>query len=458
MTFPEEFIKRITSQETIDPASLLDALSAPPPVSIRLNPYKWKLKPAGAQQVSWCSDGWYLEKRPSFTLDPLFQAGCYYPQEASSMFTGEVFRQLADERKDLRVLDLCGAPGGKSTHISSLLGDRGVLISNEVIRQRAGVLASNITKWGIPNTIVTCDDPVSFSFLGSYFDIIIVDAPCSGEGMFRDEIARNEWSTANTQLCSERQRRIVMDIWPALKPGGYLVYSTCTFNPAENEENIKWMSEQAGARSLRLDISGFTGIREIACNNVTGYGFHPGRINGDGFFISVLRKDDGPESAPRKINGRRDQRAVRNDSFSKLLNSEVPFIMSEGENHFAIPVRQDEFSLLKSGLNIVKRGTLLGQVKGNDLVPDHELAVSLLVNYNAIPSVELDYTSALAFLRRDNITLNEVPAGWVIAKYRGTGIGLFKNIGKRINNYFPVGLRVRMEAGKGEETIIRWED
>ncbi len=258
--FPERFIQRIQSQKYINADGLLKALQEPAPVSIRINPSKWNLKPLNSDPVPWCTTGFYLEKRPSYTLDPLFHSGCYYPQEASGMFIEQVFRQVVNTGQYIRVLDLCGAPGGKSTHLSSLIGIHGLIVANEVIKTRAAVLAENIIKWGGVNTIVTQNDPSAFSGLQGFFDVILVDAPCSGEGMFRDVVAINEWSEENTLHCSERQRRILSDVWPSLKDNGILIYSTCTFNPGENEENIRWMVKRNLAVTIELEISELEGV------------------------------------------------------------------------------------------------------------------------------------------------------------------------------------------------------
>jgi 16S rRNA C967 or C1407 C5-methylase (RsmB/RsmF family) len=271
--FPQKFIGRIRRQEYIDTEDLLKALEEPSPVSIRINPSKWNKMPANSESVSWCSSGFYLEGRPSYTLDPLFHSGCYYPQEASGMFIEQIFKQVIEHKEYLRVLDLCGAPGGKSTHLSSLIGSRGLLVANEVIRSRAYVLAENLAKWGKTNAIVTQNDPSAFSQLKDFFDIILVDAPCSGEGMFRDAVAVNEWSEENTAHCSARQKRILSDVWPSLKGNGILIYSTCTFNPGENEENIKWLTAKHKAATVEINISDFNRITEIDYLGIKGYGF-----------------------------------------------------------------------------------------------------------------------------------------------------------------------------------------
>ncbi len=218
--FPEKFKQRIFTQTYLDAEQLLNALGEPSPVSIRTNPSKWQMKPLDSEPVSWCKNGYYLPFRPAYTLDPLFHSGCYYPQEASSMFLEQAILQAGVSNENIRILDLCGAPGGKSTHLSELIGPTGFLVSNEVIRSRASVLAETITKFGLGNSLVTSNDPSKFGRMAGFFDIILVDAPCSGEGMFRNNTAVAEWSEENAFHCSERQKRILMDIWPGLKENG----------------------------------------------------------------------------------------------------------------------------------------------------------------------------------------------------------------------------------------------
>jgi 16S rRNA C967 or C1407 C5-methylase (RsmB/RsmF family)/NOL1/NOP2/fmu family ribosome biogenesis protein len=459
MIFPEDFVERIKSQAGIESSVLLQALKEPSPVSIRINRARWNMEPAVSIRVPWCPDGWYLTKRPSFTLDPLFHSGCYYPQEASGMFVGEAYRQVMGGRTDIRVLDLCGAPGGKSTHLSSLIGKSGMLIANEVIRSRASILAGSVTRWGKGNTIVTNSDPAAFSRMEGYFDLILVDAPCSGEGMFRDEVALREWSLSNTALCSERQKRIVMDVWPSLKKGGYMIYSTCTFNPAENEENIRWLIDTCQGESVRIDIREFKGIREIDYKGIKGYGFYPGKVSGEGFFLSVIRKDEGSAASGLGRSGQSAKKVMKEDRSvaQKLLKMEVPLILREKEDVFAVPVMAEEYTMLRQKLNIVKKGTLLYQVKRDDIIPSHELALSELLSADAFPVVGLEYRNAISFLRKENLMLKDLPEGWVIAGYRGINLGFIKNIRSRINNYFPVGWRIRMPAEREVADIIEWK-
>ena len=283
--FPPEFVNGLTETLGAERAErLLSALSAEPAVSVRVNPFKMTLAslrahfgPLAGDPVPWApEEGLYLTGRPSFTFDPLFHAGAYYVQEASSMYVGRLFEQALAQlgrRAGLRVLDLCAAPGGKTTQLLSHLDERSMLVANEVVPARATVLAENVARWGCANVAVTSSDPSAFAALKDCFDVAVVDAPCSGEGMFRkDPRAVAEWSPDTVRLCVARQRRILADMWPSLRAGGFLIYSTCTFNPHENEENVDWMCQTLGGESLSLRH------------------FYPGEDRGEGFFAALIRK------------------------------------------------------------------------------------------------------------------------------------------------------------------------
>ena len=457
--FPEEFIKRIRTQEYINADALLHALEEPSPVSIRLNPSKWNKKPENSEPVPWCETGYYLDKRPSYTLDPLFNSGCYYPQEASGMFLEQVYRQKISKHENIRILDLCAAPGGKSTHISSLIGKDGLLVSNEVIRSRASILTENLSKWGISNKVVTQSDPSAFRKLTGYFDVVIVDAPCSGEGMFRDEVARREWSENNSQHCSERQKRILMDIWPALKEDGILIYTTCTFNPDENEHNIKWLTGKQKAETENLNIQSFKDIKEIEYQGITGYGFYPDRIRGEGLFLSVIRKLERTGGEPGKSMKSKFQKAGMEDlkTAGRWTTFSEESFTRMGDEICKLPIPISEFGYLASNLRIVMPGTNIFSVRNKDYLPLHELALSDGLKKEAFPVIELDYENAIAYLRRENITPQDVPAGWFITAYSGIPLGFAKNIGSRMNNYYPVNRRIRMnKLSPGSAEIIKW--
>jgi 16S rRNA C967 or C1407 C5-methylase (RsmB/RsmF family)/NOL1/NOP2/fmu family ribosome biogenesis protein len=457
--FPQEFTKRLKSQKYIDDEALLKALEEPSPVSIRINPAKWEKRPSDSDIVPWCRNGYYLHNRPSFTLDPLFHSGCYYPQEASSMFLEQVIRQTSVLSGNLRVLDLCAAPGGKSTHLSDFIGTDSLLVANEAIRSRAAILAETVTKWGLGNTIVTQNDPAAFGNLPGFFDVIIVDAPCSGEGMFRGETAVREWSVGNTVHCSERQRRILMDVWPALKENGILVYSTCTFNPGENEENIKWLIGKKEAECIQLDISDYNGITEIDFEGIFGYGFYPDKVRGEGFFMSAIRKTNQHEKAQSKSHKKTELTPDKTDV--EVANRWTHFsynrIIKWGDELFAVPCNMDNYLEIYRKLKIVKAGTKVFVVKNKKYLPSHELALSLKLKTNVFPANEINLSEALKFMRRDNFMLHDAVMGWNIVTYKGINLGFVNNIGNRVNNYFPVEWRIRMDLPEaGKENLIDW--
>jgi 16S rRNA C967 or C1407 C5-methylase (RsmB/RsmF family)/NOL1/NOP2/fmu family ribosome biogenesis protein len=456
---PEGFIRRIHDQKYIDAEALMKALEESSPVSIRINPSKWQKKPSHSEPVPWCNNGYYLENRPSYTLDPLFHSGCFYPQEASSMFLEQVIRQTSVLSGNLRVLDLCAAPGGKSTHLSDIIGPDNLLVANEAVRSRAVILAETVTKWGSGNTLVTQNDPAAFGKLSGYFDIVVVDAPCSGEGMFRGETAINEWSVGNTVHCSERQKRILMDVWPALKENGILVYSTCTFNPGENEENIRWFIGKKEAKCIQMDLSDFKGIMEIDFEGIFGYGFYPDRIRGEGFFISAIRKTCQQEMTKPKIKRKTELQPDKNDLevATRWAHFSKDRIFKWGDELFAIPCSMDDYLHLYRNLKIVKAGTKVFVVKNKSYLPSHELALSLQLKTDAFPRNEINLSEALSFMRRDNFILQNGIKGWNIVTCNNINLGFVKNIGNRVNNYFPVEWRIRMNLPEpGKENIIIW--
>lgn len=452
---PEQFLRRISTQQYIDAPLLVRALGQPSPVSIRVNSRKWDHPVAGYDKVPWEPNGFYLPVRPQFTPDPLFHAGVYYPQEASSMFTGEAFRQVTEGMKALRVLDLCGAPGGKSTHLATIIGNNGLLVANEVIRARAAVLAENVTKWGTGNVIVTQNDPSDFAALPGFFDVIVVDAPCSGEGMFSNTAAVREWSELNARLCSERQRRIVMDVWPSLKTGGAMIYSTCTFNPAENEENISWFRDRTDAVSMPLDMKGNSDIIPLRNGEIEGYGFHPGKVRGDGFFIAVLRKtaSEPPGRQSTKTSALKPPSKMT-DRVQHLITIEPERLLMSGDRVMALACNRQLFSYINDRLTVIKSGTLVGEFRNEDFIPAHDLAMSVRQAEGVWPVYEATYEEALAFLRLDHFTISGMPRGRLLILYRGVPLGFVNNLGNRFNNGYPQGWRIRMERQSGFSAIL----
>lgn len=446
----EEAMRQLLGEEYVD---FREALLGEPAVSIRLNKSKCTATPSYAP-VPWATDSYYLPERPSFTFDPLFHAGSYYVQEASSMFVEQAVKQHLQEARV--ALDLCAAPGGKSTLLRSLLPEDCVLISNEVMRPRAQVLAENITKWGHPRCFVTSNYPTDFTPLGEIFDLILVDAPCSGEGMFRkDEVAVTEWSPENVEVCWKRQRDILTDIWPTLRPGGLLIYSTCTFNTQEDEENVRWMMNELGAELLPIDTDPAWSITPSLMPNVPhAYRFLPGRTRGEGFFLAVVRKGEGASvaDAPRNAKSKKKEKkgkqpaiAVPTECKQWLADSSSYTYKVIGTEVVALPCDMEPlYAVLSEQLYLIKAGITLAELKGRDTLPTHDLAMSTALHPEAFASCELSYAEALRYLRREAITLPaDTPRGFVLVTYRDVPLGFVKNLGNRANNLYPNEWRIR---------------
>ena len=419
-------------------------------VSVRLNPFKGLAGPEGTP-VPWSPYGRILQERPVFTLDPLFHAGCYYVQDSSAMFVGYLFRKLltgctplrgsqppetsgcagplpqpsaagpsllrsrgrlrfpeaaavsAAPQPVIRVLDLCAAPGGKTTDLAASLreayGDAFVLVANEVMKARVGVLNDNVARWGDPNVVVTSVDPAAFAQLEGWFDIIVADVPCSGEGMFRkDARTREEWSPAVVDLCAARQKRILADVWPALRQGGWLLYSTCTYEAAENDDTLAWAAAELGGEILPPeDIFAEYGVRRTP----HGHLLEAGVVPGEGQWAGALRK-----TAPQRTAPKADISALRP---------------------------------LRSGLR--KGGT-----KGRDFIPDPDYALSIKFDSKDYPAVDVDRQTALRFLHRDALVLPQAAPGYHVITYLGHPLGFVKNIGPRCNNLLPKGRRILMNV------------
>lgn len=396
--------------------------------------------PFPLSKVPWCSTGYYLESRPSFTFDPLFHAGCYYVQEASSMFLEQALKQTADLSKSLKILDLCAAPGGKSTHIQSLISTDSLLVSNEVIRSRTNILKDNIIKWGCENVVVTNNDPKDFSKLENYFDVIVVDAPCSGSGLFRKEPeAINEWSEANVQHCSQRQQRILADVWPALKQGGVLIYSTCSYSKQEDEDIAGWLQQEVKAQYCPLQINTDWGI--IDCGN--GYRFWPDKVKGEGFFISCFKKTEGADFSQLKPKKKIEQLSRSEiDIVGKWVKTAGKMFVKNQQTVYAWPQTYfNDYSLLLNQLRVTYSGVLVGELMRDKLVPDHALAMNGIAS-NEISRAELNYEQAISYLQRKDLVVNETGKGWQLVTYHGYPLGWVNLLPNRINNYYPKELRI----------------
>ena len=460
MNLPENFVSYTENLLGKEPFSLLsDALLTEPPVSVRLNALKSD-EPAGLEQVPWCERGFYLPQRLPFTFDPLFHAGCYYVQEASSMFLWQAVRQYVQE--PVVALDLCAAPGGKSTLLLDALPEESLLVANEPIGNRASVLRENIVKWGRQNVVVTNSYPKDFSSLSAMFDLIVADVPCSGEGMFRkDPHAREEWSVEAVAHCQARQRDIIRDVWQALKPGGLLIYSTCTFNVEENEKNIAWICQEMGAESLSLTTEPSWGVESAlwAGSREEVFRFLAHRTRGEGFFLSVLRKtDEEVETMPW-----RSKRMSAKDKWPKQLaqwlrGQEDLQIDShrnaDGTTQYrAFPRRYAPLlERMKRGLHVILAGGELAEERNGKLKPSHGLAMSCSLAKGIFPEASLTYQDAIAYLRGETIELHdEIPKGMVLLTYQGHSIGFANQLGQRANNMYPQAWRIKSTHLPAEE-------
>jgi NOL1/NOP2/sun family putative RNA methylase len=441
---PLDFLDRMRQQLGPEADQLFRALETEPVVSIRLNDKKDVLTfPCDTEEVPWHIDGYYLTERISFTTDPLFHSGCYYVQEASSMFVQQVLDQYVDPNSI--VLDLCAAPGGKSTLISQYLGEEGLLISNEVVRQRLFVLSENIQKWGNGNTVVTHNNAEDFGErTPNLFDCILVDAPCSGEGMFRkDPDSRNEWSLKNVKMCAERQRSILMDVWEALKPGGILIYSTCTFNQEEDEDNAQWIAECLGADILPVHYDPTWGIEE----GFPGYHFYPHKAKGEGFYLCALRKHIEPFSAYKPRDPKRQ--VFCNTDFVNTLYTWVQhperWALRQNDRFMtAYPAKYKALiDNLYETLTCVLTGFGIGEERGKGVVPQHSLSMLKDFKRNAFPNVDLHLEQALNYLRNEALAADNVPMGTIVLTYEDVPLGFAKNVGNRLNNQYPNEWRIR---------------
>ena len=445
MNLPADFERALTHHLGPDEYKrLAEALSLPAPTSVRLNTKKAQITELpffpDIESVPWCREGFYLPERPSFTLDPLFHAGCYYVQEASSMYLSHVLKQYVKE--PVVALDLCAAPGGKSTLALSELPEGSLLIANEVVRQRANILAENIIKWGNPHCIVTNNYAEDFQSFSNMFDLIICDAPCSGEGMFRkDPDSIEEWSLANVETCWRRQRDIVQNIWHTLKEGGIFVYSTCTYNPLEDEENVHWIAKTLGAEVLPSHP-----LPEWRLTDTNTH-FYPHRIKGEGFFICVLRKTSEAVVRGKRKDGKKGKLSTKIPKELKewLTDSQLFTLQEENDTFFAIPsAHMDCYLQAKRTLKVIHAGIELAASKGKSLQPCHCLAMSNYLNPKAFPIAEVDDAQAIAYLRTEALQLSpDTPKGFVLLTYRSHPLGFVKNIGSRANNLYPGEWRIR---------------
>ena len=428
----------------------IKALDEPVTTSIRINPAKYN--PADSslplgEKIPWTENGYYLTERPSFTFDPLFHAGAYYVQESSSMFLEQAFKAIPSAEKPLRVLDLCAAPGGKSTHLLSLISSESLLVSNELIANRNQILRQNLARWGNANVVVTQNKAEDFARLGEFFDVVVIDAPCSGEGLFRkDKNAIDEWTESNVTMCAERQRDILSHIIQCLKPGGHLIYSTCTYEEEENLYNINYLMSKYGMTNMQIPgADQFDEVTTVSKGSAVGYAFYAHRTKGEGFFISLLRKSGTEIDKP----GYRSKPSI--DKATAELHSHLNTFIRDADQYAVLKhqsyynilptIFMQEYKRLAQHLYIRNAGISAGEIKGKDFIPAHELSLCQGIRED-FPSADLDLKTAISYLRAETISIHTEHKGWMLAKYKGANLGFIKALPNRINNYFPKEWRI----------------
>ncbi|MCA6437747.1 MAG: methyltransferase RsmF C-terminal domain-like protein [Bacteroidota bacterium] len=434
---PIELLNSLQHKHDIDVSAFIGAHDSEHKItSIRLN----QNKPANltfelSKPVLWNSNAFYLDERPYFTYDPLFHAGCYYVQEAGSMFIEHVLNELNFDKSNVAVLDACAAPGGKSTLLNSYLNEDSLLISNEFIKNRADILAYNLSKWGSCNSIVTNCDTTKFLNLPNFFDLVLVDAPCSGSGLFRKQPdAVEHWSEKAVKECSIRQKEILENLSSSVKPGGYLLYSTCSYSSEENENISQWLIEEQNFILKKININKNWGIVE----SEYGYRFYPHLTESEGFYISIFQKEESDHyssSKLKKTNLAAPTKAEKKVIAEFLRNNEDLFKI----NQFLYKGNEKMLEFLSnygSGFYIKKAGTCIGEMKGKDLVPNHELALSNYLSEH-VRSIELNLDESLQFLKKESFQKTNIATGLTLIRHKTHGIGWCKFLPNRMNNYLP---------------------
>lgn len=405
-----------------------------------------------AMPIPWCHSGFTLERRPTFVFDPLFHGGAYYVQEASSMFLDYAWKQACGHMTGALVLDLCAAPGGKSTLLAAQ-PNISLLLSNELIRSRVPVLYENVVKWGLPKMLVSSQDPKDFGALPGLFDAMLVDAPCSGSGLFRkDPDATGHWSPATVSLCSQRQQRILADALPTLKEGGILFYATCSYSVEENEAVCDWLLDTMPLEAVELDVPAAWGIVESRStkHGATGYRFYPHRLQGEGFFLSIFRKISSGEQIPAPGFKADKPTAAESGILRSWLNDIDGFrIFRMADQVLAFPENTWEtYAAIASRFRLRKSGLRLGTFAHGQFNPDHELAMSTAL-HPGVDALDLGLEQSLRYLRRESLDIASGGKGWVCLRYEGLPLGFAKRLPNRLNNYYPQEWRIRLD-GKGE--------
>jgi len=444
LDLPEAFSMRMQDALGVQYDAFQQALALPPPISIRLNKMRNIQIPQGSTSCPWEKDGYYLPSRPYFTHDPDFHSGSYYVQEASSMMIGHVLEQL-DKSNWKLAIDLCAAPGGKTTHLLSKLNEDVLVIANEVVATRLGSLKQNLIKWGYGNAVATMYSVENIASSGVKADLLLVDAPCSGEGMFRKDMdSIGHWSEKNVNTCELRQTEILSHVPSLNVEGGFLIYSTCTYNPRENIQQVNTLIEQGyySSHSISLDLD--WGVESIEMGKAIGYQCYPHKVRGEGLFFALLQRTD------KEFRENRVSKFKLNEQFKRLTKDMISKLPTWLQHYHHRLLMDTDSSLylnpdpggLYSSVLALKPLFTLGSVKGKEFIPDHALSMlhSIKADY---PKVELTDNQALQYLKKESISeLNLSEKGWYIVTSNGNALGFIKVLDQRINNYFPNNLRI----------------
>ncbi|MCB0770534.1 MAG: hypothetical protein KDC00_09025 [Flavobacteriales bacterium] len=429
--------------------ALIAALGTVSPTSIRINPVKW-VGPQ-ASPIPWCATGRYLDQRPAFTFDPLLHAGAYYVQEASSMLVEQAVRAAGLQGRDVLALDLCAAPGGKTTHLCGLLGSGSLLVANEIDRKRRSVLQENLWKWGASNTVLGGSAPSDLKGLPSFFDLILVDAPCSGEGMFRkDPFAREQWSPALVEQCTLVQRDILQHAWNALRPGGHLIYSTCTWEEAENEEQLAALVD-LGAVCVPVPVDPTWGMVRSTSPGINAVRSYPHLTRGEGFFIAVLRK---PGEAAERLRSKHTE-PQEHAQVLTWLGREEHWVLTERDGVLYATDAQwgPTLTTLTNALRILSPGVPVAERKGGEWRPHPALALSTALNKDAFQHIAVGRAGALDYLRGASLPAVEAK-GTGLIMHDGCGLGWAQGAGSRWNNRWPTPWRIR--AHQPSAPLVSW--
>jgi len=442
VNLPTDFEKQLQDEWPLQAQEVISAIQdGNPPTSIRLNPNKFN-GTLETRSIPWARNGYYLSERPSFISDPWWHGGVYYVQEASSMLIELAILQHVPTDTPITAIDLCAAPGGKTTHLQSLLHPQSLIIANEVIKQRASILGQNVEQWGCNNIWITNQDPQQIGNATHWADLILVDAPCSGEGLFRrDHHAVDEWSLDHVKLCANRQQRIIHDAWSALKPGGILVYSTCTFNHAENEKNLAQFKNELGIEWLPIQLN--DSWRTISQASIHGYHAFPGFTEGEGFFLAIGRKPTGNIQTPN-IKKKKQTKLIPLTSthWASFIQNNERFVVTPN-NTIIEQEHSKHYHYLSQQFQLYRTGMLLGEEKGKKLLPSHAMALSQDLDVTHISTLEVDQETAYRYLKREVLPGDlSHEKGFLLVTYNGIPLGWVKNVGNRMNNILPSSRRI----------------